>query len=329
MMHFQDDLANAVEERAKKRDDVEGLLGLFDRLEAFSTSVDRAYERFRKVAEEVRAPFTPFTDVYPALKFKVRQSVEQLLREMEALISEADRHKVIGQDLKLRRDLNRFRINVERLYFALETIAYEGNENTADAINLSTTLRKLYLAAAERDRPFVFSHVHADYAERMNWRLSSGTTVIAYRDQIISALQNVLLNALRFAAESERREILYGTEAGPFDKLMMNYTDRVHRYQPRGEWIVFHILNSGARVPEKHKNSLFGYGTTFGDNAHERYGGGSGVGLAIAKLMITDNGGLIFYNPGNSLHTDFCIALPVQPSDRIEEAQLFAQEYPR
>jgi signal transduction histidine kinase len=329
VMHFQDDLADALERQDKRQaGDVDGHLGLMERQEAFNDSVERAYDEFRRVADEVRALYTPFHLIYPILKGRIRRTVLNLVDEMQALISEADRQKLLAADPKLRRDLGRFCLNVERLYFALETIAYLDDDLDQEQVNLAVTLRKLYLAAAPREMHFNFGHLPNNYLSGPTWK-SSVATVSAIRHQIISALQNVLLNALRYAAPSPNREVFYWAETADFASVTAPYGDRIKRYHPPGDWTLFHILNSGARIAEQNEDELFGYGTTFGSHSHERFGGGSGVGLAIAKLMITDNGGLIFYNPFNQNHTDFCIALPVRHEDRIPEVDLFTSEYPR
>lgn len=329
MMHFQDDLADALE-RQEKAGGGSSLdrAKLAARLERFNDSLENAYAEFRTVADEVRAPEAEFALVYSELKLRVRPIVQGLMHEMQIIIAEAESQKLLS-DSKLRRDITRFRINVERLYFALETISYTGDDLIPEPVNLPVNLRRLYHAAASRDSDFNFGHVSAAYVAKLGLRSSSLSTIEAYRHQIVSALQNVLLNALRYAAESREREILYCLEHGSYGDVTAPYASRIHAYDPPGEWCVFHILNSGTRIPERIENDLFGYGTTFGGNAHERYGGGTGVGLAVAKLMVTDHGGLIFFNPANTFHTDFCIALPVRARDRIPEAELFANEYPR
>lgn len=329
MMHFQDDLADALERQEKLRGGgVIDRARLSARLERFNDSLEKAYVEFRVIADEVRAPEAQFSLIYAELKRRVRPIVEGLIHEMQLIIADAESQKLLS-DPKLKRDVTRFRINVERLYFALETISYTGSDLAPEPVNLPVNLRRLYLAAASRDSDFNFGHVSTSYVARVGLRSSTLSTIEAYRHQIVSALQNVLLNALRYAAESKEREIFYCLEHGRYQEVMSPYVDRINRYNPSGEWIVFHILNSGTRIRENVQDNLFGYGTTYGSNAHERYGGGSGVGLAVAKLMVTDNGGLIFYNPSNPFHTDFCIALPVKSKDRIPEATLFAKEYSR
>jgi signal transduction histidine kinase len=331
-LHFQDKFLTTIDRYEKTNNiNIEEINQLRRNLDNFSKITNQNYSKFRDIATKIREKsecnkkyIIDFGEIYIMLKNDARPLVKELEKKIEDLIGEATHKRIIDTDSRERITFNRFKITLSRLYFALETITDLTPPEQIETINLSTTLRKLFDGAVPNNHIFNFK-----VRPEKSYSNSDGLKPTIYnnnREKITSALQNILLNALRFADASEEKLVYYDWASGSFSSLVKNTPYEKSLYNPGGEWLLYHILNSGKRIAEDFEPKLFDFAQPRG-KTHDRYGGGSGVGLAIAKLMISDVGGLIFYNAAEVQLTDFCLLLPIDSKDRIPSETIFATEY--
>lgn len=311
-------------------------------LEKFASITNSTNDKLRDTSEKIR-PLRKlgieisFENIYSILKSETRPLIIELQNEMDKLIGKLIKNKVITSNSKETSNLNRYKITLERLYFALETITDPHQPVTEETVNLISSLKNLYESAVPNENNFTFAKLakslkFGDILTNNALKYSiienkkNPTIYGTNRKKIISILQNILLNALRYADQSSEKVVFYYWEEDSFANLIKNTPYDEKYYEQKGKWILFHILNSGRRINENFEANLFDLGQTRGDR-HDRYGGGSGMGLAIVKLMVCDLGGLVFYNSAEKRLTDFCVLLPINSSDRINSELLFANEY--
>ena len=115
-------------------------------------------------------------------------------------------------------------------------------------------------------------------------------SVLADEDRIGQVLLNLVGNALQYTPSGGRVQI----EATQFD-----------------DEIRIAVIDDGIGIPAEHLEHLF---TRFYriDKSRSRVGGGSGIGLTIAKYLVEANGGRIWAeSPGPELGSTFTISLPI------------------
>jgi signal transduction histidine kinase len=333
-LHFQDKFLTTIDRYESTNNVGKGEIDqLRENLNDFNITTQRNYDTFRDIATDIRKKSgcaekkaMNFDDIYITLRSRARPLVKDLEKKIEDLTGEAISKGIIGIDSREKTTFNRFKITLSRLYFALETITDPTPPEQIETINLSTTLRKLFEAAVPNNHIFEFKVRPEPHGINNNLNMLKPTIHDSNREKITSILQNILLNALRFADESEEKLIYYYWESGSFSNLVKNTAYEKSPYNPGGKWLLYHILNSGKRIAKDFEPKLFDFAQQRG-KTHDRYGGGSGVGLAIAKLMISDVGGLIYYNAAEDKLTDFCLLLPIYSKDRIPSETIFATEY--
>jgi len=116
------------------------------------------------------------------------------------------------------------------------------------------------------------------------------TSVLADEDRIGQVLLNLVGNALQYTPSGGRVQI----EATQFD-----------------DEIRIAVIDDGMGIPAEHLEHLF---TRFYriDKSRSRVGGGSGIGLTIAKYLVEAHGGRIrAESPGPELGSTFTISLPI------------------
>jgi light-regulated signal transduction histidine kinase (bacteriophytochrome) len=105
-------------------------------------------------------------------------------------------------------------------------------------------------------------------------------TVQADPTRLREVLNNLLSNALKYNDKPERR-VLIG-EAGP-EKA------GVHHAANPADYYVFYVQDNGIGINPRHHDTIFRIFRRL--HAQDKYGGGTGAGLAIAKKMIEKHGG--------------------------------------
>jgi len=312
-MNFQDDLFDYIE------DAIEGgcitYVPVKERLADFDKEFSNANLVFTKVANLVRSDSIEFADIHKVLVRGVEPRVVELTNRMNVLISMAQKDLEI--ETSDRDSLERFKHTIERLYKSLVTMTQK-DPSLVESVNLLSTLRKLHTSAIGKNKEAAIPLLPAPRNIAPPSKLKP--TVVTNREQITSVLQNLMLNALRFASQHESGEVMYYWEPTLTGLLPPGQGDRHN-----AEWITFHILNRGPRIPSDFENTMFEYGAKSGSQDHPRFGGGSGVGLTIARLLAADNGGTVFYNKSQEGLTDFCVQLPLDPATGLSFDEGFSQ----
>lgn len=127
--------------------------------------------------------------------------------------------------------------------------------------------------------------IHTLYADRIF------DPVMIDRDKIYEAVYNIIDNAIK-----------YTPEGGDV------YID----IQPRNEFVIIKIEDTGAGIPESERERVFERFYRV-DDSRSRETGGTGLGLAIAKEAVTMHGGRIEISDGTEGGCAFIIILPMVP----------------
>lgn len=105
-------------------------------------------------------------------------------------------------------------------------------------------------------------------------------------------------------------------------QVVMNFIDNAMYYSDPGddisisverqdEYLVFRVVDSGIGVPEEAQKHLFGKFYRAG-NARNRRPDGTGVGLYLAKKVVTEHGGEIIFSSVENQGSTFGFKLPVR-----------------
>jgi signal transduction histidine kinase len=105
-------------------------------------------------------------------------------------------------------------------------------------------------------------------------------TVQADPTRLREVLNNLLSNAIKYNDKPGRRVII--GEAGP-EKTGAHYAANP------ADYYVFYVQDNGIGINPRHHDTIFRIFRRL--HAQDKYGGGTGAGLAIAKKMIEKHGG--------------------------------------
>jgi signal transduction histidine kinase len=128
---------------------------------------------------------------------------------------------------------------------------------------------------------------------------------------------NILENAVRYALRAPKFAVRATVSEIDCAELMTKYPTYLQNTRADGKWAEIHFFNNGAPVPRGKEEDIFRLYMTTEEPNDEATGGGSGIGLALARLIATLHGGVLFVNPASSDQTDFTLLLPIErrPSD--------------
>ena len=142
--------------------------------------------------------------------------------------------------------------------------------------------------AAERVRPV---------AEQRSIRIRIGEpprhlSVLGDRRQLISALYNLMENAVKFSDEAGTVEVGGRTD---------------------GRWVELRVRDHGIGIPAHDLERIF---ERFyrGDRAKGRDSGGTGLGLAIVRHVATNHGGEVLVDSREGAGSTFTLRLPLSPT---------------
>jgi signal transduction histidine kinase len=141
-------------------------------------------------------------------------------------------------------------------------------------------------------------------------------------NQITLVIQNLLQNAVKFTRHLEMPIVAIFLRMTSFSQLKQQYPDVLRDYEARGLWLELHVLDNGPGIGRDDLPHIF---NLYYRSPKGRKLPGTGMGLAIAKLVTTIHGGFIFVNPSTHA-TDFVLLLPHKHSEGIPLRRLVTQE---
>jgi chemotaxis family two-component system sensor kinase Cph1 len=168
---------------------------------------------------------------------------------------------------------------------------------------------KLYTAEAPVDLRAILDEVVELYAPRLQQRggsvsfLSPLPVVVADPDGLREVFSNLLSNAIKYTDHAARIEIGVGS-APRLRDLGDASADSMSR-----EFVTIYVRDYGIGIREKHLEAIF---TMFKRlHAVDRYGGGIGTGLALARKIVERYGGRIWATSIYGSETTFSLTLPL------------------
>jgi light-regulated signal transduction histidine kinase (bacteriophytochrome) len=115
---------------------------------------------------------------------------------------------------------------------------------------------------------------------------------------------NLLTNAMKYSDKPERRVVI---GEAPADKAGVRGAENPDHYY------VFYVQDNGIGIDAKHHDTIFRIFRRL--HAHDKFGGGTGAGLAIAKKMIEKHGGELWVESVIGRGATFYFSIPkVYPS---------------
>ncbi|MBI4924110.1 MAG: ATP-binding protein [Devosia nanyangense] len=165
----------------------------------------------------------------------------------------------------------------------------------------------------------------------IEFRMMGDSEVEGIRNQLILLFQNLLANAIKYAtAPSNPRNAVVSVviEVANFSVLRRKYPGQLERYgAARGEWLDICIEDNGRGIDADNLDAIFSPAVT---NSLEETGvEGTGMGLAIARLVAVLHGGLLFVDTARRDTTCFTLLLARGHADSIPPRELVARQTPR
>lgn len=161
-------------------------------------------------------------------------------------------------------------------------------------------------------------------------RLQTGKFVIELRTTNLADVVESEVNALKQSAESRELELKYvkpknvpdlELDADKLRQVIMNFIDNAIYYSKSGTsitislrvisgWVEFKVKDTGIGVPEEEQSGLFGkfFRAT---NARRARPDGTGVGLFLAKKVVTDHKGEVIFQSKEGKGSTFGFRLPI------------------
>lgn len=150
----------------------------------------------------------------------------------------------------------------------------------------SLVLSELLNKLAQANSGFASKHgVRVDIAH-----VPAGAIVIADEDRMLQVLTNLLSNAIKFSPKGET-VLLSSAKAGE-------------------NWRIT-IADRGPGIPHEFRSRMFDKFTQ-ADASDAKVLGGSGLGLSIAKEIVTRSGGRIFFDSAPEAGTAFHVEIPAK-----------------
>ncbi len=151
-------------------------------------------------------------------------------------------------------------------------------------------------------------HSHID----MEKQTLKDQVVVGDKARLSQVVRNVISNAIKFTPEKGSIDVKMTWLVATVDEVVnVNLQDgKVEALNQTG-WLQIDITDSGAGMTEEQLATVFESGVQFNANKHQK-GGGSGLGLFIAKGIVDQhNGSLTVSSGGLGEGTTFCCKLPM------------------
>jgi signal transduction histidine kinase len=156
--------------------------------------------------------------------------------------------------------------------------------------------------------------------------IAGDVTIEAIPSQLTSLFQNLLHNGAKFSALAENPMVKVELKEATFRELRSKFSLNVYPTSPGEQWLESHVLNAGPKIAREDQRDIFKLYFTKAPAASNITG--SGMGLAIAKLIVMIHGGLIF--PDLTQHfTDIVVLLPLKHRTGLDPAILIQTELAR
>ncbi|SFQ53631.1 ATP-binding protein [Hymenobacter arizonensis] len=118
--------------------------------------------------------------------------------------------------------------------------------------------------------------------------------------RIREVFNNLLTNALRYNDNPQKRVEVGAVSADQIELLAGKIPSESH---------VFYVRDNGIGIDPKHHDTIFRIFKRL--HGQEKYGGGSGAGLAIAKKMVEKHGGALWVESARGEGATFYFSLPL------------------
>lgn len=142
--------------------------------------------------------------------------------------------------------------------------------------------------------------------------------------QFILIFQNLFHNAAKFTSTNPAPSIEVAIRRTRFVDLQSAYPEHLRKYAARGEWVEITTKDNGPGIDRRYADKIFDiYFTRDPGNVTS---GGTGMGLAIAKLVATLHRGVLFLSKASN-PTTFCLAIPQNNRDGISLTALTQLEH--
>lgn len=149
-------------------------------------------------------------------------------------------------------------------------------------------------------------------------------SIKAVQPLIVIVLQNLLENALRYARRSETQRVSVEVERITFAEAKKKY--RLNsRFAAKGEWVSINFYNSGDQIQKETVDQMFDLFFTTEDTSDESTGGGSGIGLALCRIIAMVHGGFVQFTGRHDDLNRFSIILPTTRESRVEPLEILDQ----
>jgi len=166
---------------------------------------------------------------------------------------------------------------------------------------------------------------------RRNFDLSTGNRILVPQgERVVQAsqplidllFQNLFENAVRYALRAKSFHVRATASFHPAQPLRAKYPQLPQGSRMEGNWLECHVLNAGSSIPTGDRDQIFRLYFTTEQSTNAATGGGSGVGLALCRLVCAIHGGFIFVDYANRQFTDFVVLLPARQEYAVPASDL-------
>ncbi|MEZ4926407.1 MAG: ATP-binding protein [Saprospiraceae bacterium] len=141
------------------------------------------------------------------------------------------------------------------------------------------------------------------------------------KDHVQTILANLLSNAIKFTPKGGQIHLSI-IRSNNWQIEADNHVNQIllPKDMHSNDWAIIHVRDSGIGIPEDQLLHVFDQFYQV-DNPESRRGMGSGIGLALVKELLSLMGGGLTVKSDIGKGTEFTVALPIQPADKIIHSQ--------
>jgi signal transduction histidine kinase len=151
-------------------------------------------------------------------------------------------------------------------------------------------------------------------------------TIMGVESQLILLIQNLIQNAVKFTKHLPHPIVEVTIMSNAFSGLKTKYEEFLDGYSAPGDWVEFSVVDNGPGIPSGDHSAIFNL--YHSKDPTDRRKRGSGVGLAVAKLITTIHRGVIFATyPDRG--AKLVVMLPILPMYGLSFDSLLQRELAR